>query len=98
MKENEYREQLLEKYDRMLIRSEQRVDNINHMIGNLIEQNRMIHERLQACNEVVKSEQETTKHLLDIIGKKDERIDYLEKVLDRYINHNSINNQNNFKI
>lgn len=58
--EIKYRKVLLEKASSLIIRSEDRVDNCNKMIGNLTEQNRLMHERLQACNEVVKREQETT--------------------------------------
>lgn len=90
--------ELIEKFGDLLVRSELRVDNINKMITNLIEQNRMIHERLQACNDIVKREQETTHHLLDVINQKDTRINYLESVLDRYINIERNNNQNNFNM
>lgn len=95
--EIKYRRQLLENCSTLIQRSEERVNNINNMIGNLIEQNRFMGERLQACNDTVKREQEQNTRLLDIIEKKDERIAYLESLLDHIFIKNDVPvTQNNF--
>lgn len=94
--EIQYCREILEKFSDLLVRSEGRVDNINRMIGNLIEHTRIINDRMLACNEVIKREQDMNKMLIETIQRKDEQIEYMQKIIDKCICQDRNNNQNNF--
>lgn len=90
-----YRGKLLEKYTKVLERSEARVDNINHMIADLLQLSR-------SCSERLCKEQENNSKLIEIIEERNKRIEYLEKqfnmLLDKYILNNAKLNTNTFNL
>lgn len=108
-KEFEYRDTLLEKYTDLLTRSEGRVDNINHMIADLITMHKDCGKRVDELTASLTTEQANTSQLIDICNRKDERIHVLEEqiqrererydaLLERYIVNNSKCNENNFHL
>ena len=100
--EMEYRKKLLDKYSMILTRSEGRIDNINHMVGDLIDMSR-------TCTERVSKEQDNVALLITQLGEKDNMIAQLENQLqterdrydalvEKYIINNSKINENNFNL